>query len=256
MRVLANKALSFIQPFKADFIIVGCDQERVFNALCGFYDSPYLKFEPADIDSLSSGILPTKPKVSHAITEDPDDDVEVLFEEKAVVLENTPDEYLQDIYDQEDFGYDEWRNRGARDPVQDSNIQSKQAAMGNMNSPDGVDYELDSFIVEDEGDQSLTVNGLTNHAVYEHNYPTTTGYNEPTSATESYSMPQFSVEHLLQYQHYSERPVTFIDMLLQAAKAANSQAENSSTSRDSASYFSFILANDAAISKDQLSTVS
>lgn len=250
MKLLANKALSFIQPFKADFIIVGCDQERVFNALCGFYDSPFLKFDPADINSLSSrSPQPGKPTISHALTEDADDDVEVLFEEKAVVLESTPDEYLQDMYDQEEFGYDEWEHRG----VQENH--NKQSALNSMHSPDGVDYELDSFIVEDEGDQSLTVNGVNNHAAYEHNYPVSAGYNEPAAVSEPYSKPELSMEHLLQYQHYSERPVTFVDMLLQAAKAANTQAENSSSSKDSSSYFSFILANDALISKDQFPTL-
>lgn len=244
MKILAKKALTFITSYKADFVLVGTNPPSIFNALSGHYDSSVFQFNPVDIESFamahySNSVAETndyKHYVGNVATDDGEDDLEVLFEERAVVLNGESRDHLRENIDQENE--DDWRS-AVRQVVQtDKELPS-------FGSPDGVDYELDSFIVEDECDHSLTATGITNNTATDNNSyrSSTIIQDQPATVSEPYNQNSFvSTQNIQQYQQYTEKPFALVDMLLFEAKAANSYSE---TAKESGPCFSFILVNSA-----------
>lgn len=212
------------------------------------------QYAPSEVTSHDDYMLNTGTHESSAVSG--------LFEEKAIILNGAinktngerggGDSYEGDEYDED---WSDERSASKLNKGSSINPNNAQASGNSINNDQQTnntnnEYDLDSFIVEDndeEGVDSLTASPfMLDHHHITHAYElereqlqhaTSNSTPKPNPVLEAPQHKEitrrriaFNKKHLKYYQQYSERPITFITMLLHEAMTIDQWADESNQS--------------------------
>lgn len=297
LRHASQRMLHTIRPLQPDFIILGADNQDVYNGLaCSHLQVP-LSFIPKSATAMTleehpfssrkadkNGSSHSSPAGRNAVRKasgdglssgrnsNYDDDQFGIYEEKGVMLENEPASAAQKMGNEfenasaNDDNYtppeaENYENESfAEEGSQTNQEQGKKPAPPQYQQPvinpnTFNDYELDSFIVEDndEGENSLTASPNLRHYNDPMNNSFTNSYPNSENNSQSYNHRQpvqeeaedqnAKINHLHQYLAYTKIPVTFAEMMIHETMANNTSLVDGKPPRSPTNTFSFVLAN-------------